>query len=260
MDVPHRKPRGVPLKADPFAQLKLLDVQSLDSTLDQLGHRLANLPETQQLAALKSERAQVDGRARDARIAVDDLTRDQKKADADVEQVKGRRKRDQDRMDAGLVSNPKDLEHMQVELVSLHRRISELEDAELEVMEALEAAQAELDRQTARLVEIDASVAELERARSERAGDVQQRLDEALHERELTAADVPTDLLALYDKLRAQKEGVGAAPLRARQCGGCSLELTNADLADFAKAASDEVIRCEECSRILVRTSESGLG
>jgi predicted nucleic acid-binding Zn-ribbon protein len=65
--------------------------------------------------------------------------------------------------------------------------------------------------------------------------------------------------MALYARLRAQKGGVGAAALRARRCGGCSLELNAADLAVIAKAPSNEVIRCEECDRILVRTSESGI-
>jgi predicted nucleic acid-binding Zn-ribbon protein len=65
--------------------------------------------------------------------------------------------------------------------------------------------------------------------------------------------------MALYDRLRNSKGGVGAAALRARECGGCRLSLDNAELAVIRKAPSDEVIRCEECQRILVRTSESGL-
>jgi len=60
-------------------------------------------------------------------------------------------------------------------------------------------------------------------------------------------------------EMNEQKGGVGAAPLRARRCGGCSLELTAADLGAIAKAPTDEVLRCEECDRILVRTSESGV-
>ena len=89
-------------------------------------------------------RARVDGKARDLQVEVDDLTREQRKADADVEQVKARRVRDQQRLDRGMVTNPKDLERLQHELVSLDRRISDLEDAELEVMERLEAVQIEL--------------------------------------------------------------------------------------------------------------------
>jgi predicted nucleic acid-binding Zn-ribbon protein len=176
-----------------------------------------------------------------------------------VEQVKARRKRDQDRMDQGLVSNPKDLEHMQQELVSLDRRISELEDIELEVMEQLETAQAELGEFSGRLAEVDDQVAGLTKTRDEKSGDVQQQLTQVAGEREQTAAGLPEELLKVYERLREQKGGVGAAALRARRCGGCSLELTAADLRTIAQAPSDELLRCEECNRILVRTSESGI-
>jgi uncharacterized protein len=162
-------------------------------------------------------------------------------------------------MDQGLVTNPKDLERMQHELVSLERRISELEDVELEIMEQLEEAQADLDRLTGRLAEIDERAAELAKARDEKAGGLQAEAETVTRDRKVAAEGMPEDLMALYDKLRAQKGGVGAAALRARRCSGCSLELTAADLGVIAKAPSDEVLRCEECNRILVRTSESGI-
>ena len=162
-------------------------------------------------------------------------------------------------MNAGLVSNPKDLERMQSELVSLERRIGELEDAELEVMEQLETAQAALDELTTRVGDLDARVIELTDSRGKKSGDIDAQIAEAERERAVTADGVPTDLLALYTKVRDQKGGVGAAALRARRCGGCSLELTAADMGGIAKAPTDEVLRCEECNRILVRTSESGI-
>ncbi len=252
-------PREHPLKADAFSQLKLLDVQELDARMDQLRHRLATFPETRELAALAAERSEVDGRARDAQIEIDDLMREQRKADADVEQVKTRRLRDQDRMDRGLVTSPKDLERMQQELVSLARRISELEDTELEVMERLETAQQEQARLAARLAEIDAQAAQLTTTRDAKSGELTAQLAATTDERKVTVQDVPGDLVALYEKVRAQKGGVGAAALVRRRCTGCSLDLNAADLGGIAKAPLDEVLRCEECNRILVRTSESGI-
>jgi predicted nucleic acid-binding Zn-ribbon protein len=224
-----------------------------------LRHRLANLPETRELASLAAERAEVDGLARDAQISIDDLTREQKKADADVEQVKARRTRDQDRMDRGLVTNPKDLERMQQELGSLSRRIAELEDVELEVMEQLESAEATRAELDERLARIDERIAELVARRDAAAGAATSEAEKLTAERKVTASGVPENLLTLYEKVRAQKGGVGAAALQARRCGGCSLELTAADLGVIAKAPTDEVLRCEECNRILVRTSESGI-
>lgn len=247
------------MKADPFAQLKLLDVQELDSRQDQLRHRLASLPELAELKELAVQRAAIDDRARDARILVDDLTREQKRADADVEQVKARRKRDQDRMDQGLITSPKDLERMQSELVSLERRISELEDVELEVMEKLEQAQTELTAMEAQLGVLDGRIAAAQAARDEAATEIQQQLATAAGERSERATDVPADLMTLYTRLREQKGGVGAAALRARSCGGCSLQLNSSELAEIARTPSDEVLRCDECNRILVRTPESGI-
>jgi hypothetical protein len=162
-------------------------------------------------------------------------------------------------MDQGLVSNPKDLERMQHEMVSLERRIAELEDVELEIMQQLEDAQSEHDRLTGRLAELDARAAELTKARDEKSGDLEAEIARVQSERAVKAEDMPGDLMALYEKLRASKGGVGAAALRARQCTGCSLQLTAADLGVIAKAPSNEVLRCEECDRILVRTSESGI-
>jgi predicted nucleic acid-binding Zn-ribbon protein len=248
-----------PLKADAFSQLRLLDLQELDSRADQLRHQLASIPEAKELAALKTQRGRVDTEARDARILVEDLTREQRKADADVEQVKARRVRDQQRMDQGLVTNPKDLERMQGELVSLERRISDLEDVELDVMQRLEDAQAELDRLTADLEQMDRRASDLSAARDEKAGKLDAEVAEVAAQRKPLADGLPADLVTLYDRLRAQKGGVGAAALRARRCGGCSLELTAADLSGISKAPTDEVLRCEECNRILVRTSESGI-
>jgi uncharacterized protein len=234
-------------------------VQELDSRLDQLRHRLANLPETRELAVLSAERSQVDGEHRDAQIEVDDLTREQRKADADVEQVKARRARDQERMDRGLVASPKDLDRMSQELVSLSRRISDLEDQELEVMERLESAQNRHASLGERLAALDERIAQVSESRDAVAGDLTSQLAAATDERKVTVSGVPADLMTLYEKIRAQKAGVGAARLIRRRCTGCSLDLTAADLGAFARAPLDEVLRCEECDRILVRTAESGI-
>jgi hypothetical protein len=217
------------------------------------------MPQDEELAALSQELGGVEARVKELQTQVEDLTRDQRKADADVEQVKGRRTRDRQRLDSGAVGNPKDLEHLQSELVSLDRRIAELEDTELEVMEQLEAAQGEFDRSTASQEELAGRIAALTSERDKGIGAIDGELAEIVSRRATVIGDLPSDLLALYDRIREQKGGVGAALLRARRCEGCSLEVNPSELAAIAKAASNEVVRCEDCGRILVRTGESGL-
>jgi uncharacterized protein len=173
--------------------------------------------------------------------------------------VKARRERDQKMIDAGSISDPKALQRMLGELESLHRRISDLEDVEIEVMERLEAAQTALEAHTVELAKLDREVEALGHTRAHKARELDEQVAAVAAERKTTASGVPADLLALYEKLREQKGGTGAAALRRRECSGCRLSLNPSDLAIIAAAPTDDVIRCEECSRILVRTGESGL-
>ena len=246
------------MKADPTHQVTLLEVAELDSRAAQLRHQRAHLPELAEIASLTAERTALIDQVRDARIVVDDLTVEQAKADREVEQVRTRRERDRNRMDTGQITNPKDLERMQHELVSLERRITTLEDAELEVMEALEQAQQVLDALAIRADDIDAKLAELVTARDEKRVGIDASLDEVTAARGPATEGMPEDLMALYERLREQK-GIGAALLRSRQCGGCNMTLDASEISRIKAAPADEVIRCEECQRILVRTDESGL-
>lgn len=238
--------------------MKLLDVCELDSRALQLRHRRAHLPQAAVVAELQASKKTTDDAVRDARVIRDDLERVQKKADADVEAVKTRRRRDQERMDSGAISSAKDLERMQHELATLDRRISVLEDEELEVMEQLEEAQANVTRLEAELAEITEKLAVAVDSVDVETSKIDGELAGVAEERTPALEGIPDDLLALYDRLSA-KMGVGAAELRARRCGGCNLQLDPAEISRIRGLAADEVVRCEECSRILVRTAESGL-
>lgn len=237
----------------------MLEVQELDARADQLRHQGETLPELAEIAELTAQLTQLHAETRDAQTSVEDLTAEQEKVDADVETVKARRTRDRDRMDQGLITNPKDLERMTHELVSLDRRIGDLEDAELEVMERLEEAQSGLDSLQSREAASQSRLSALIAARDEKAAAISSQLADLTADRAPLADVLPADLLALYTRLRDSKGGIGAAELRARQCGGCRLSLDNAELSAIKSAADDEVIRCEECQRILIRTAESGL-
>jgi predicted nucleic acid-binding Zn-ribbon protein len=239
--------------------LTLLDLQAKDAALAQLEHRRATLPEHARIEELEARARELDGQRVAAETEVGDLERSQAKFDSEIDLVRQRRVRDEDRMSSGAITNPKDLSSLQHELGALDRRISSLEDEELEIMEQLEEAQRRL---SAISIEEDRIGAELEHETSARDAAVQVIDAEAVSVREARdelAAQVPGDLRDLYDKVRSQHGGLGAAALRARRCEGCHLEINGADLRDLAKTPDDDVLRCPECSRILIRTSESGL-
>ncbi len=237
----------------------MLDLQAVDALIAQLDHRLTKLPESVALAELTERHTDVKTAYGRAQTDADDLAREQRKADADVEQVKTRRQRNTERINAGLVSDPKQLQAMQHETATLERRISDLEDVELEVMERLEATQTERDRLLQEQEQLEVQLDETTKARDQATGDIGSQRADAVAERELLVADIPANLLTLYDRLRAQLGGVGVGALHHKRCGGCQLDVGAADLARMATAPSDEVLRCEECDRILVRTAESGI-
>ncbi|WP_433114517.1 zinc ribbon domain-containing protein [Micromonospora sp. CA-246542] len=245
------------MKADPQVQRRLLDLQAIDTNLAQLAHRRRSLPERAELEALARELSSLEDERVRAQVAVDDLDRDIARLEKDVEQVRARKEKDQNRLAAG-TGPARELEALQHELASLNRRQGDLEDAELELMEQRETAQGVLDGVEQRLAD----------AREKRAA-TEQRRDDALAEiakdeefkrgaRQPLAADLPAELVTLYDKIR-EDTGLGAALLTAGRCGGCRLELSGADLARIRAAAPDDVVRCEDCRRIMVRTNESGL-
>ena len=247
------------MRADPAAQLRLLDLQAVDTGLDQLAHRRGTLPELAEIASLTTGLPPLRDAVVRARTDVEDLARQIKTLEGDVEQVRNRARRDEERLTSGSAS-AKELESLQHEVASLARRQTELEDIELELMEQQEAAQAALTTAEAQLSDTEKRLAEAETRRDAVLAEMAATEAERRAEREPIAAQVPADLLALYEKIRSSTgAGVGAARLRAKRCEGCRLDLSGSDLAAAKAAAEDEVLRCEECRRILVRTPESGL-
>jgi uncharacterized protein len=247
------------VKAAPDDQLRLLDLQALDSALDRLGHRRCTLPELAEIEDL---------RARTTRLADDvilletedsDLGREQSKVDADVEQVRVRTQRDQQRLDSGQVGSPKELENLQSEIESLHRRQSELEDIELEVMEKREVVQTRLDELRREREHATLTLNETEQRRDMTWAEIDAETDKTTTQRAELAGSLPSELTDLYEKVRGSSAGVGAAALHRGRCEGCHLQLNTTDLNRIREADADEVLRCEECRRILVRTADSGL-
>ncbi|HEX7744465.1 MAG TPA: C4-type zinc ribbon domain-containing protein [Micromonosporaceae bacterium] len=246
------------MKADPQTQRRLLDLQAIDTALAQLAHRRRTLPENAEVDALARQLSALEDERIRAQVAVDDLDRDIARLEKDIDQVRLRKDRDQARLTLG-TGPARELEALQHELASLNRRQSELEDAELALMEQRETAQAALDEIAARIAAGREKRSAAEARRDRILGDIAKDEQFRTAARQPLVADLPADLTALYDKLRADLGGLGAALLTGGRCGGCRLELSGADRARIRAADPDEVVRCEECRRIMVRTAESGL-
>jgi uncharacterized protein len=246
------------VNADPARQRRLLDLQALDTRLDQIAHARRTLPQLAEVAELAGEIRALDDRLVRSRTALGDVRREVAKADADVQLVRDRAARDRARLDSG-TGSAKDLQALQHELESLARRQRELEDLELDVMERMEAAEqevAQLEQERTGLAERFASV---EAARDAALAELDAEAAQVSAPRVSHVTDIGADLVGLYERIRSRSGGIAAAELRQQRCGGCRLDLNPVDLQRFRSAAPDDVLRCEECRRIIVRTAESGL-
>lgn len=185
----------------------------------------------------------------------DDLRTELSRLESDVAVVDARIVRDRDRLAAS--SNPKEAQGLESELASLARRKSDLEDAELELMDRLEQADAAVAEQEGLIAATNDEGAQLSAEAKRVVAEATTALEQAARDRAAVAEAVPAELLAFYDRVAVRS--AGAALLRQRTCEGCRMVLSGTDLQAVRQAATDAVLTCPECGCILVRTEESGL-
>ena len=245
------------MNVEPQIQAKLLDLAAADKELSQLAHRRKTLPEQQEIDRLEGERVARKDAAVSVEIVLSDLDRDIKKLEGEVDAVRKREERDRSMLTSGSVG-AKQLSELQHELGSLERRQSVLEDELLEVMERREASAADHQHAGAQLSKIEDELIDAARRRDDAVADLEVATERRQTDRDNISADLPADLMAVYERQREQ-HGAGAALLQARRCGACRLELDRGEIARIAKTEPSVVVRCSECGAILVRTKESGL-
>ncbi|MFD0267382.1 zinc ribbon domain-containing protein [Streptomyces sp. NPDC127106] len=247
------------MNAEPADQIRLLDVQALDVRLSQLAHKRASLPEHAEVDSLTKDLSQQRDLLVAAQTQASDAAREQTKAEQDVDQVRQRAARDQQRLDSGVGMSARDLSNLQSEVVSLAKRQADLEDVVLEVMERLEAAQERVAENTERVSALEAKLADVTARRDAATGELDAESAKATKDREVVVASMPADLMALYEKIRLKQGGIGAARLYQRRCEGCRLELDMSEINEIKAAAPNQVVRHDSCGRILVRTADSGI-
>jgi uncharacterized protein len=245
------------VKADPAVQRRLLDLAEVDAELSRLAHRRRNLPEHAELTAAEEAVRAGKDKLVEAETSAGDLDRDIRRIERDVEGVRARTERDNQLLSgAGIAAKQaSDLQH---ELETLARRQGVLEDEQLEVMEQREAVGADVEHSRGVLAEAERELTAIIERRDNALADIDASDAGRRRAREEVVATLPADVLQAYERRREQR-GVGAAPLVARRCQACRLELDRTALSELKAAPADELAHCEECGVILVRTEASGL-
>lgn len=242
--------------AEPADQLRLLDLAAIDLQIKQFEHRRQSLPELATIKELMGQRQGLIETQVERETVLSDAQLDQKRLEKDIAPARERLARNTKRVDEGQVTDPKALRSLVEEIDHLKGRIAKLEDEELDVMQAVEDATANRDAVVAQRTELENRIRELMAKRDSQLAHIDAELAERRSERDAQARLLPAALVTTYDKLSARL-GVGAAELKYGRCTGCQLEVNAADLRTYQAAAANQVLRCEECDRILVRTKDS---
>jgi len=240
------------VKASPEHQNLLIELQLIDTAISHLKIKLANLPEREQITAIHTrlENTAVELAVVETELA--DVAIDLRRIEVDVEQVADRIKKDESRLSSG-VGSPKELEQLQHELGTLAKRKSELEDGELEVMLKHDAVKARVDELQNDQVGLKQLELELNIRLENATTEIQGEIGVQQAERGQLAPKIEATLVELYEKVRTSNDGVGAALLVGNKCEGCHLSINAIEIERIKSLPADEIIRCEECRRILVR-------
>jgi hypothetical protein len=231
----------------------LLAVQGHDTRADQLAHRLETLAVRSQLAGIADQVEAVDRKLAVVDERRGELSRSQVRLEDEIASLGERANQAEKQLYSGSVTNPRELQALQDDVASIRRRISQIEDDELEIMELAEPVDAERDSLAAERARLDADAQRLTGELAEAEAEIATELAAVRRERDAVAADVPDELWAEYDALRSQLGGVAVARLVGSTCQGCHLALSAVELDRIRKLGVDELVHCEECGRLLVR-------
>ncbi|MGD7651975.1 MAG: zinc ribbon domain-containing protein [Verrucomicrobiales bacterium] len=223
----------------------LLILQDRDRRILDLENDLDRLPldEARATAKLAADEAAV----KSAHAAIIDCDIRLKKIELDVQT----RKTTIQRLKTQQFETRKNEEYQALaqEIVRYEKQVDELETAELELMEEMDALREKESQAKAALAKTSKFVDEDIAAIKQRHQQNQNALDELRAERSNLTANIPTDVIQLYERLMKTKDGVAVAPLDANKCGGCHMKLIPSTIVGAQNA--NEITRCEDCGRIL---------
>jgi predicted nucleic acid-binding Zn-ribbon protein len=235
---------------DQAALTRLLDLQTEDTALRRLVQRRDNLPEAQRLAELKDSLSELSSDLEIAGKQRDEVSREQDRLEGEISLADQKLSREEQRLFSGSVANPRELASLQAEVEMLKRKRAELEDKLLEVMVQRDETLTTIDRLKREESETAAEVRDLSERVSSIDSEIATELEGHKSARDAIVAELPTELVTLYESIRDSKGGIGVARLVGGTCDGCHTQLPARDAERVRTEGGLQ--RCDNCRRILV--------
>jgi hypothetical protein len=230
----------------------LLLVQERDIALDQLRHRRDAMPERAQMAARAAELRQREAERAEVGERHHAVLADERRIDDEAQAVGERADEVNKRLYSGTVASPRELQAMQADIDMLHRRRSDLEDEELEIMEQRETLDTELAAIDGAIAALQAEVAELGTTIVATEAEIDDEIESETSQRTDLAKPIAENLLRDYERRRRQNRGAGAARLVGTTCQACHLTIPSTEAELIRRGAGNTISYCDNCSAILV--------
>lgn len=228
----------------------LLELQQLDTQLDQLRHRRTTIPEHETARAAQMAVAASERRRREIDTALDELASAIRAEEATSADIDAQRAKLETQLKT--IIAPREAEALMHEIAGLKAKRGELDDSELEHLERQE----QLEAERSKLADEEESVRETARGADDALAAALAEIDRdiagAEERREPSRSSIPDGLLSRYDRLRSNL-GVAISRLNNRQCEGCHLQLSAVELDEIKAAPPDDPVECPQCGRMLVR-------
>jgi predicted nucleic acid-binding Zn-ribbon protein len=240
------------MQASVDQQSLILELQLLDNEIMQANTKLKSLPEIEQLLHIDKRITLATDELSTVKAEADQIALELRRGEVDVETVTDRIKKDEARLASGNAT-PKELEQLQHEVGTLKKRQEALEEIELEIMMRSDAIGARRDTLTTDLASLETLKSEINSRLATATTQINTLISDKNQARLLVVAKIEKPLIDLYEKIRAASGGVAAAALVGNKCNGCNLAINAVEMERIKSLSKDELLRCEECRRILVR-------
>ena len=228
------------------AALALYRLQQVDSQIDQIQARLRAIQQTIEndaaLRAANENLASAGSKHKDTERALN-------LSEAEVEKQRIKIQQTEASLYGGMVHNPKELQDLQKDVVSLKRHLETLEERELEAMLAVEDAEKNLQTAKTDLERVESTLREQNRDLTKESDTLRKDLERLNAERRAVVTDIASQALSVYDQLRKQKRGIAITTITDNSCEACGTTLT-ASQQQTARSTT-QLFHCPTCGRIL---------
>jgi predicted nucleic acid-binding Zn-ribbon protein len=228
------------------AALGLYRLQQVDSQIDQIQARMKAIQQTLEndvvLRAAKEGLAAAESKNKDSERT---LTL----SEIEVEKQRIKLQQTDASLYGGKVQNPKELQDLQKDVVSLKRHLETLEERQLEAMLALEETEKDLQIAKTDLERVLSNLKEQNRDLTTENDALRKDLERLNSERQAVVTDIAGQALAVYDQLRRQKRGLAITTIEDNSCEACGTTLTQSQQQNAR--STTQLFHCPTCGRIL---------